>query len=303
MKYINSDDFKLNNTVVTLGKFDGFHIGHMRLVDELERCKKDFNTVVFTFDTSPLKYTGIDNSEILSKNERMNMYEKLKMDIVIEYPFDEELMHMSPENFVKNVIKDKLDAKKVIVGRDFRFGHKRAGDIRLLEKMSGMNGYELVVVDKVKYHEEDVSSTRIKSEILAGNIKDVNEMLGYIYPICSKVVSGKKIGRTLGFPTINQAVPAGKVIPPNGVYASKVLIDGTMYIGVTNIGCKPTVKDDNDINVETYIFDFDEDIYGKKVCTMLYSYIRNEKQFENLEMLREQINKDKNKVNAFFMEK
>ncbi|MBE5927630.1 MAG: bifunctional riboflavin kinase/FAD synthetase [Lachnospiraceae bacterium] len=300
MKYINSDDFKLNNTVVTLGKFDGFHIGHMRLIEELKKNKNEFNTVVFTFDTSPLKVLGSDNNEILSKNERMNMYEKLEMDVVIEYPFDDKLMHMSPEEFVENVIKAKLNAKKIIVGKDFRFGHKRAGDIELLKKLSKIHNYELVVIDKVKYLCEDVSSTRIKSEINTGNIETANEMLGYIYPICSKVISGKKIGRTLGFPTINQEVPFGKVIPLNGVYASKILIDDKVYTGVTNIGCKPTLKNNNDINVETYIFDFDEDVYEKTVCTMLYSYIRSERQFENLEMLKEQIAKDKDTVKEFF---
>ena len=303
MKYINSDDFKLNNTAVTLGKFDGFHIGHRRLIEELKKCKNDLNTVIFTFDTSPLKYIGVDNSEILSKNERMNMYEKLEMDVVIEYPFDDKLMHMLPRDFIKTVIVEKLDAKKVIVGKDFRFGYKRTGDIFLLEKMSKIYGYELMVVDKVQYLGEDVSSTRIKNEILAGNIKAVNEMLGYSYPICSEVVHGKEVGRTIGFPTINQIVPIGKVVPPNGVYASKVLIDGRLYTGVTNIGFKPTVKKSKDINVETYIFDFDEEIYGKTVCTMLYSYIRSEKKFENLQMLKEQIFDDENKVKAFFTEK
>ena len=300
MKYINSDDFKLNSTVVTLGKFDGFHIGHMKLIEELKKNKKDLETVVFTFDTSPLKFIGVDSNEILSREERMQMYDKLETDVVIEYPFDEQLMHMSPESFVKEVIKDKLDAKKVIVGEDFKFGHNRAGNVLLLRELSKQYGFELIVIDKVKYCGEDVSSTRIKAEILNGNMQAVNDMLGYVYQVYGEVVDGKKLGREMGFPTINQRVAENKIIPPNGVYVSKVLIDGKTYTGVTNIGSKPTVKNDKDITVETHILDFNEDIYEKMVYTSLYEYIRKEEKFAGLKSLKEQIAIDKTKVEKYF---
>lgn len=300
MNYINNKNFKLNNTAVTLGKFDGFHIGHMKLIEELKKNRDDFETVVFTFDTSPLKFVGIDNKEILSKEERIQKYDKLEIDMVIEYPFDKQLMHMSAKSFVADIIKGKLDAKKIIVGKDFRFGHNRTGNVSMLQELSKIYGYELIIMDKVKYCDEDVSSTRIKSEILKGNMKAVCDMLGYAYPICGEVVGGRKLGREMGFPTINQCVAENKVIPPNGVYASRVMIEGKIYTGVTNIGSKPTVKNDKEITVETHILNFDEDIYGKKVCVGLYEYMRKEEKFVGLKELKEQIVKDKIKVEKYF---
>lgn len=300
MNYINNKNFKLNNTAVTLGKFDGFHIGHMKLIEELKKGRDDFETVVFTFDTSPLKFIGIDNKEILSKEERIQKYEKLEIDMVIEYPFDNQLMHMSAKSFVADIIKGKLDAKKIIVGKDFRFGHNRTGNVSMLQDLSKIYGYELIIMDKVKYCDEDVSSTRIKSEILKGNMKSVCDMLGYAYPIYGEVVGGRKLGREMGFPTINQCVVENKVIPPKGVYASRVLIEGKIYTGVTNIGSKPTVKNDEEITIETHILDFDEDVYGKKACVELYEYMRKEEKFVDLKELKEQIVKDKIKVEKHF---
>ncbi len=292
MKYINNDDFKLNNTVVTLGKFDGFHRGHMKLVNELHSYSEDYNTVVFTFDISPLKFLGIHNDYILSKEERMHIYNRLNVDVVIEYPFNENVMKMQPEQFVKEVLIDKLDAKKIIVGNDYHFGYKRQGNVELLRSLSVKYGYDINVVNKVKYENEDISSTRIKQAIRIGKMSDATNMLGYDYFIKSKVIDGKRLGRELGYPTINQQIINGKVIPPKGVYASRIIIDDKEYMGITNIGEAPTVEEAGIIKSETHIFGFEGNVYEKDACVKLVKYIREEKRFASVEELKRQILND-----------
>ena len=292
MKYINKDDFKLNNTVVTLGKFDGFHRGHMKLVNELHSYSEDYNTVVFTFDISPLKFLGIHNDYILSKEERMHIYNRLNVDVVIEYPFNENVMKMQPEQFVKEVLIDKLDAKKIIVGNDYHFGYKRQGNVELLRSLSVKYGYDINVVNKVKYENEDISSTRIKQAIRIGKMSDATNMLGYDYFIKSKVIDGKRLGRELGYPTINQQIINGKVIPPKGVYASRIIIDDKEYMGITNIGEAPTVEEAGIIKSETHIFGFEGNVYEKDACVKLVKYIREEKRFASVEELKRQILND-----------
>lgn len=292
MKYINSKDFKLNNTVVTLGKFDGFHKGHMKLIESLSEYKEEFNTVVFTFDISPLKILGIHNDYILSKEERIYIYDKLDVDVVIEFPFNEHVMKMPAMQFIEDILVKKLDVKKIIVGSDYHFGYKRQGDVELLKEMSNVYGYELQVLDKLDYQDEAVSSTRIKYSIKKGKMSNVSDMLGYNYFIKSKVIDGKHLGRKLGFPTINQNIDKNKIVPPKGVYVSKVMVDSKCYYGITNIGNAPTVEDDCDVKAETNIFDFEDMIYGKEALVELLTFVREEKKFINVEELKKQIIKD-----------
>lgn len=302
MRYINSDDFKLNNTVVTLGKFDGFHRGHMKLVEELGGYQTRYNTVVFTFDISPLKFLGIHNEYILSKKERMYIYENLKVDVVVEYPFNENVMKIEAEKFVEEVLVNKLDAKVIVVGKDYRFGYKRHGNVKLLEKLSYKYGYKLKVIDKLKYKNEDISSTRIKHSIVNGDMEDVARMLGYEYFIRAEVIDGKRLGRQLGFPTINQTIESGKVIPLKGVYASRISIDNIEYMGITNIGEAPTVENKGIIKSETHIFGFCDTIYGKEASVRLIKYIRGEKKFSDIQELQKQMFTDAEAVKKYFRE-
>ena len=182
MKLISNDtNFKLNNSVITLGKFDGFHRGHMKLIEELNNSENSLEKVIFTFATSARECLRISGKEILSDAEKKHVYSRLQVDIIVEYPFTGEVMHMSPEDFVEDVIVDKLSAKKIVVGSDYRFGYKRSGDIHLLRELSGKYGYELVILDKVMYRDCEISSTRIRECISGGNMKMAAEMLGYQY--------------------------------------------------------------------------------------------------------------------------
>lgn len=303
MKYMrNNINMRLCKTAVTLGKFDGFHLGHKKLMEELKNSSSHLQTVLFTFSTPPGKMINGEWREILSPEERRLKYKELCPDVVVEYPFSKEVMETSPEDFIRQVLIRKLDAKKIIVGRDYHFGYQRKGNVELLKKLADKWNYELKVFDKVLYENEEISSTRIKRCIEAGQIRKANAMLGYPYFVYGEIVHGNRLGRTIGLPTINQLVPEGKLLPPNGVYASAVTIEGNRYYGITNVGCKPTVKSDSSLTVETFLFDFDREVYGKQAQVELYQFLREEKGFSGMEQLKSQIQSDIAEIRKNFRE-
>ena len=206
---------------------------------------------------------------------------------------------MEPEEFVSMIVS-RLNVKCIVVGDDFRFGHNRAGDHELLLKLAPKHGYELIVVDKLKDNGRDISSTYIREEVARGNIKKANSLLGYPYFIMGRVVHGKQLGRTIGIPTINMLPEAEKILPPFGVYASKVNVSDKWYLGITNIGRKPTIEGENPVGVETYIIDFSQDVYDYVVTIELYDFLRPEKKFDSIEELKEQISGDIVKVIKYY---
>lgn len=295
MDYIaETTNFKLHNSVVTLGKFDGIHRGHQLLLNKvLEQKKIGLQSVMFTFAYHPSNlFSDKEIEQIYTEEEKKYLLEKSGLDVLISYPFTEETASMEPEDFIKKVLIDKVDAKMIVVGTDFRFGHKRRGDVSLLQKMSEQWGYELIVFDKMKLDDRVVSSSYIRSEIAQGNMEHVNELLGSPFTVIGEVLHGRKIGRTLGFPTTNLITPSNKLLPPNGVYVSHIIINGIKHPGVTNIGYNPTVGETPERRVETYIFDYDADLYGKMIEVSLYAYARPEKKFESVEDLKNQMKKD-----------
>ena len=198
---------------------------------------------------------------------------------------------MEPKDFIAWIVK-ALNMKCVVVGDDFRFGHKRAGDYHTLMQYEEELGYETIVIDKMKDENRDISSTYVREEIAAGNLQKANFLLGYNYFIKSDVVHGKKLGRRIGIPTINMVLPVNKLLPPNGVYVTEVLVDEKTYIGVTNVGCKPTVSDANLIGVETYIIDFDQTVYGDSIVVAFLEFVRPEIKFDSVEELKAQMVSD-----------
>ena len=200
-------------------------------------------------------------------------------------------MMMDPVVFIKWIVK-VINVRCIVVGNDFRFGYKRAGDHELIKTLEKEFGYELIVVDKVKDDCRDISSTYIRDEILKGNIKKANQLLGYPFFIRGNVVHGNQIGRTIGIPTINIPIPEEKILPPFGVYVSKVLVKDEWYMGVSNIGRKPTFGAENPIGLETYIIDFNQDIYDQVVTVEMYDFIRSEMKFPSIDKLKEQMSAD-----------
>lgn len=302
MLYISENmDLRLQNTAVSLGKFDGVHRGHRLLIDRiLKEKEKGYTSVVFTFSLHPMSLFSDKELELIdTEEEKIEKLQNLGVDVLISYPFTKETANTEPEDFVRKVLVEQLDAKVIVVGSDYRFGKQRKGDVELLRKLSLEYGYELVVYDKLQIKHHIVSSTLIRNEISAGHMEFVEELLGEPYKVEGEVVYGNQIGRTIGAPTVNQLVSSTKLMPPNGVYASRVRMNGKIYDGVTNIGYKPTVTDKKVKGVETHIFDYEGDLYGKNIIVELLHYTRAEKRFASVDELKQQIQKDSNMAREY----
>lgn len=302
MEYINAKDFQLYNTCVTLGKFDGIHLGHRRLLNELSQQKKsDWQSVVFTFDFHPgMLLAGKEQQVIYTQEEKQEILAGLGIDVLIAYPFSAETAAIPAEEFISRILAGQLDMRWIAVGKDNRFGHKRRGDVAMLQAFAEEAGYGVSAVDKVRLGGEIVSSTRIREELLAGRIEQANELLGAPYHIRGTVEHGKKLGRTIGVPTLNVIPSAEKLLPPRGVYATRTTIDGKEYIGMTNIGVRPTVGEQKLPWIETNLFDFGRECYGLGVSTSFYHYLRPEQRFESVEHLRAQLEQDKEEIRRYF---
>lgn len=305
MKYIrNTTDFYIEeNTVISLGKFDGFHRGHGRLLEHLEKKKKEgLKTVIFTFDIPPKRSVeGLEAKVLTTNEEKMHMFEQNGIDYLIECPFTPEIMCMEPEDFLEKIVR-QLHVCCIVAGEDFRFGHNRRGDGSMLRSYAKRYGYEALIVEKIKEDERDISSTFVREEIAKGNIGKANRLLGYRYFVTSVVEHGNRIGRTIGIPTINQIPAKEKLLPPNGVYITEVFIDDRKYCGVTNVGHKPTIPGENPIGVETHLLDFSADIYEKAVTVEFLEMIRPERKFASIEDLKAQMMNDIAYGRAYFRE-
>lgn len=294
MRYIDYGDFKLKNSAVCLGKFDGIHIGHRELINYAVSMKKvGLKSVIFTFLMNPrMLKTTEDFSLIYTEEEKKIILQDAGADVLVSYPFNRAMFSMEPECFIKNILINKLDTKMLIVGKDFRFGHNRSGDVSLLFELSKKYGYELKTFDKVRYKDKIVSSTRIRDCLYNGKMEEANHMLGVPYCIMGEVLHGRKLGRTLGMPTINIVPEEVKLLPPNGVYASKTWIDGQAYYGISNIGVKPTVGAEKRRLIETFIFDYSGNLYGRKLKVDLYTFERPEQKFDSIHELKNRMELD-----------
>lgn len=303
MKYIaGNTSFQFKNSAVTLGKFDGFHLGHQLLIDQVKSYKKQgYNTVMFSFLLHPNAVLSDKDMELIyTEEEKLEKVKDLGLDVLISYPFTEKTRSIEPEAFIRDILVGQLDAKVIIVGNDFRFGYKRRGDVALLKSLEKTYGYKLIACEKRRGNHGIISSSVIRDELKAGNIEEANAMLGQPYTITGEVMHGRRIGRTLGMPTTNMYAPSNKLLPPNGVYASKTRIDGIDYEGVTNIGFKPTVGGETKKGIETYMFNFDGDLYGRSIELALYHYQRPELKFDSLEELRLTMLEDIKEAKAYF---
>ncbi|MCF0142998.1 MAG: bifunctional riboflavin kinase/FAD synthetase [Parasporobacterium sp.] len=305
MKYITDlSDFKINNSIVTLGKFDGNHIGHQLLFRTSVSLKKPGDSaVIFTFDVQPMSViSGVALQTIQTHDEKRFHGADEGIDYIVEFPFNKETMSTPPEDFVKKYLVDMLGVKAIVVGEDFRFGKNRGGNVELLKELGKEYGFEVYALEKVKYKGREVSSTYIKEEIAKGNLDDVKNMLGTSFSIMGPILKGKQLGRTIGFPTINFAAPREKVLPPNGVYATYTVIDGETFESISNVGIRPTFDDGEERTVETNIFDFDRDVYGKIAEVKFCTFIRAERKFSSADELMEEIQRNTVQVKQWFEE-
>ncbi|OUQ55864.1 riboflavin biosynthesis protein RibF [Tyzzerella sp. An114] len=290
-------------TAVTIGNFDGLHMGHRALISLTKDFAKEENlkSVVFTFNPHPmfLLKNRVHSALVMAPEEKKYIIESLGVDTYIEYPFSLEFASMEPEKFANELIFDKLNCKVLIVGENYKFGRKQSGNYQLLKELGEKRGVKVIYVPSVLYENERVSSTRIRNCLIEKDIELANTLLTVPYFIIGQVAQGKKLGRTIGFPTINIVADPVKLFPPNGVYATKTIYDGKVYSGVTNIGINPTVNGTFKV-IETYLFDFHKMVYGETIKTHFFKWIRSEQKFPSVEDLRQQMERDAKKAKEYF---
>ena len=293
-------------TVVTIGKFDGRHKGHQKLLHEMMKFREQYGyrLAVFTFDMAPSGVvTGKTATVITTNQERRNNMEKIGVDYLVEYPFDQEVAHTPPEEFVLKILVGQMGMKAIVAGPDCKFGYKGAGNAELLRNMSEQYDYQTVIIQKEQDDHRDISSTYVREELDRGHIEKVNELLGEPYAIHGIVVHGNHIGGSvLGFPTANIQPPPEKHLPLFGVYVSRVMVGDRCYAGVSNIGRKPTIEGEYPVGVETFILGLEENLYGRNIEIQLLTFVRPEQKFASLDELKARIEQDKECAAAYFKE-
>ena len=296
MQIITSlDEIKLMHpSAVAIGKFDGIHLGHRQLLGEIIAKKQEgMKAVVFTFNPSPsVLFSKVKEKELTSCEEKRKLFEDLGIDVLVEFPLTYETAATPKENFVKEILVQKLNAKHIVAGTDLSFGKNGEGNSAFLLEESGKFGFKVEIIDKISYKGEIISSTLVRKAISEGDVKKARFMLGGPYFVHGVVKKGNQIGRTIGFPTVNISAGDDKLLPPNGVYKTEVVFEGRILEAITNVGCKPTVADDGQIFIESYIYNFTENIYEKEIEVHFLEFIRKEQKFSSIEELKEQLQKD-----------
>ena len=305
MKIVNSiKSFNANKpTIVTIGTFDGVHLGHKKILEKIVENAHSQNceSLVLTFFPHPRTILQAD-SEMKQLNtlaEKTNLLEDIVIDHLVIHPFDATFSRLTAEEFVKQVLVDTFKIKKIIIGHDHRFGRNRAANIDDLIEFGNKFGFEVEEISAKEINEVSISSTKIRNALTEGNIELANNYLGYYYSLTGIVSKGKQLGRTIGFPTANiKIVEEYKLIPQNGVYIVQINLDGITYYGMMNIGTRPTV-DGTTQTIEIHFFDFNKDIYNQKITVSLLKWMRSEQKFETVDALKKQLNKDKQTAQVF----
>lgn len=287
---------------LTIGMFDGVHRGHQSIIKKLTNTahEKGLQTAAFTFWPHPRKvFNPNDDLQLLNTiEEKTYLLEKNGIEILILKEFDEAFRNLTGEEFIRHVLVDLLDVKHLIIGYDHTFGKNKSGNFHLLQRLSHELGYTLEQVSAVDYGDQPISSTQIRNALVSGDIQSANEMLGYVYSVSGKVIHGKKLGRTIGYPTANIEVENLKLLPKKGAYIVEVFVNNQHYKGMLSIGTNPTVNG-KELSVEVYILDFNEDIYGKEISVNFHSYLHDEIKFDGLDGLIERLDEDKKLTESY----
>ena len=284
-------------TIVTIGTFDGVHIGHQKIIEKLihNAADADCESLILTFFPHP-RMVLQEQSEIQLLNtidERAELLEKTGIDNLIIHPFDKTFSRLSAEEFVKDILVDTLNVRKIVIGHDHRFGRNRTADIDDLILFGEKYDFEVEQISAQEIQDASVSSTKIRIALEEGNVDLANQYLGYPYFLTGIVQEGKQLGRTINFPTANLKITENyKLIPKSGVYIAKSIINDQIVFGIMNIGTNPTVNDEMKRNIEVHYLNFDANLYHQKIEVALLHYIRPEQKFESLQLLKEQIAKD-----------
>lgn len=291
-------------TGVGLGNFDGLHIGHMSLINILIRESKlnGFKSVVYTFTKHPenILRKKLFTPLLTKESKKIELLGETALNYLYFDVFDENYSRMEPEEFVKKVLVEKLKVKIAVAGFDYRFGYQGKGDINLLKELGKKYKFHVIAIPPIKIDDEVVSSTKIRQYVAKGKMDSVFKLLGRHYSITADVVSGRRVGNTIGFPTANICPEGYLILPHNGVYITKTMLGDRLYESITNIGYNPTFEDQKNLTVETHIIDFEKDIYGKKIEVFFLKKIRDEKKCDTIEELKAVIMSDLTKARQYF---
>lgn len=292
-----NDFTSTKKTILTLGTFDGVHIGHKKILNKLTQNTENekYESLVLTFFPHP-RMVLQEHSDIKLLNtiaEKINLLKKIGIENLVIHPFDETFSRLTAEEFVSSILVDRFHIQKIIIGHDHRFGRNRTADIDDLIAFGKQYDFEVEQISVQEINEISVSSTKIRNALLEGNMALANEYLGYEYVLTGIIIKGKQLGRTIGFPTANLKIEENyKLIPQNGVYIVKSIINQETVFGMMNIGFNPTV-DGQKQSIEIHYFDFNADLYNQKISVSILHRIRSEQKFESVELLKEQLEKDK----------
>ena len=292
------NDFRsTKKTIITLGTYDGVHIGHKKILERVLQNTNDeqYESLVLTFFPHPrMVLQGDSDIKLLNTiNEKIDLLQEIGIENLVIHPFDETFSRLTAEEFVKTILVDRLNIQKIIIGYDHRFGRNRTANIDDLINYGEQYGFEVEQISVQEINEISVSSTKIRQALVEGNMALANDYLGYDYFITGTVIQGKQLGRTINFPTANLAIQENyKLIPQNGVYIVKSSIDNKLVYGMMNIGFNPTVNGQNR-SIEVHYFDFDADLYSKEIRVSILHRIRSEQKFPTFDLLKAQLEQDK----------
>jgi riboflavin kinase / FMN adenylyltransferase len=289
---INSVDKKFINSVLAIGNFDGVHLGHQELLKKAYIFSRKINKKfgIFTFDPLPKDFFNKTDNKILNINDKIDIVKKFRADFFIKQNFNRNFSKISHDNFAKIILLKKLEVHSIFVGKDFKFGFKRKGNVFFLKKLSENNNFKIFIINFKKFNNYKISSSKIRSLIQAGKVNLAHKIMGRPWSISGKVIQGKKYGRRIGFPTANIKI-FNQIKPLFGVYSVKIVFNKKIYKGIANFGVRPTFGSSSPV-LEVNVFGKNHNFYNKNIKVLFIDFIRKEKKFKNSLMLVRQIKKD-----------
>jgi len=297
---------EIDNSVITIGSFDGVHIGHQKIIDRIKQLSQesDCENYIITFHPHPRSviYPRDNSLELLSTlEEKIRLFEQYGVDNLVIVPFTIEFSQISAMEYIEKFLAQKFSPRYIVIGYDHRFGINRTGDIQMLKQVKERYGFDIVEIVAQELDEITISSTKIRKALKIGDLEKANSLLNHPYELSGKVIRGRKLGTEIGFPTANIEIEEKKkLVPMDGIYACRIIVRGNAYNGMLYIGDIPTIGTENKKSIEVNIFEFNEDIYGERVSLQILHFLRHEEKFDGLNALREQLHKDRDMAVSFF---
>lgn len=297
---------EFKNSVITIGSYDGVHVGHQKILKRIQQLAEEINgeDVVITFHPHPREIVYPKDSDlqiITSLDEKLEYFKRYGVSNVVIIPFTIEFSQQSAQEYIENFLVSKFHPAYVVIGYDHRFGLNRTGDVRLLKMYGKEYDFQVVQIEEEELRDLSISSTRIRNALLQNNIELTNELLGHPFMIKGQVITGNRLGHHIGYPTANiQLSDPKKLLPRDGIFAATGRVDGIEYEGMLYVGLRPSIESANEHRIEIHLFDFDKQIYGKEITVEIYKFIRSDSQFSTMEALKDAMSEDEARVREFF---